>query len=430
MHFCNADPQLKPKVTVEEVKSIFNQKYPGETNNTFGNIVRKAFPGVRRARDSVSYYYCPLKRKVSVSSQDQLFIGVTKTVENLDKCTQTLQSANTPTKDHLKSQITQLESKNSTLTSQSTLLEDKLKDTEEAAQICRQRNELLKRQISELQAKNKKLKDTFGKRHWADATQGTTNKRPKMLDVNLINKDDLEGEEVLIGEGSFGRCKLKTFVRTGTLVVVKEMKHESYESVIREAKVMQSLSSSRFPFAFGVLAKEQPYSIIMQFIGCPEWKRSSTLYQVVADKSEMCVSIRNSMSKSDWIRVCQDATDGVQHLHSAGFLHNDLKNNNILIHRKRAFIIDLGKACDASLPPSKKYSTFYSHIAPEVLQGRCCSFESDIFSLGQIFNFIRKFCHVVELRSIEKDCTLSNHVMRPTATYVANRLSDLSGKYY
>ena len=227
----------------------------------------------------------------------------------------------------------------------------------------------------------------------------------------MINKDDLEGEEeVIIGEGSFGRCKLKTSVRTGSLVVVKEMKHESYDSLIREAKVMQSLSSPRFPFLFGVQITEQPYSIIMQFIGSPELRKSSTLYQVVADKNEVHINIRNSMSKRDWIKVCQDATDGIQQLHSAGFLHNDLKNNNILIDRKRAFIIDLGKACDAYIPPAKKYSTYYSHIA------RCCSFESDIFSLDQIFNFIRNFCHLVELRAIEKDYTLSNHVMRPTAT--------------
>ena len=102
-------------MTVEEVKNIFKQKYPGETNNTFGNIVRKAFPGVQRARDSVSYY--PLKWK-----------GVNKAVESLDKCTQTLQSPNTPTKDFLKSQVTQLESTNSTQKSQVTFLEKKLKD--------------------------------------------------------------------------------------------------------------------------------------------------------------------------------------------------------------------------------------------------------------------------------------------------------------
>ena len=142
----------------------------------------------------------------------------------------------------------------------------------------------------------------------------------------MISKDDLEGEEeVFVGEGSFGRCKLKIFVRSGSLVVVKEMKRDSYESLIREAKVMQSLTSPRFPFIIGVQIKEQPYSIIMQFIGRPEQRKSSTLYQVVADKNEMYVDMRDSMSKRDWIRVCQDATDGIQHLHSAGFLHNDLK---------------------------------------------------------------------------------------------------------
>jgi len=60
---------------VEEVRAIFNQKYPAETNNTLGTIVRKAFPGVQRSRDSVSYYYSPLRWKLTVSDQ-QSSMGV------------------------------------------------------------------------------------------------------------------------------------------------------------------------------------------------------------------------------------------------------------------------------------------------------------------------------------------------------------------
>ena len=129
------------------------------------------------------------------------------------------------------------------------------------------------------------------------------------------------------------------------------------------------------------------------------------------------------MSKKDWIQVCQDTAEALGHMHALGILHNDLKNNNVLVHNKMGYVIDLGKACHVSSPPAaKKYNRVYNHIAPEVLNGECFRYESDIYSLGIIFNFIRKYCQVFELRNLEKDCLNLNYVMRPTANIVTDSL--------
>lgn len=396
-HFEKGDPQTKSiKVTVEEVKSIYNTKYVGENNTSFGLVVRKAFPGVQRARDSVSYYYWPLRRKLVLNNE---CLSVVKTT---DKYIQTSESPHdNPTKEFLKSKVTELEVTNSTLKGDVTLLKTKLKNAD---------------------AENKKLKANIQKRSAKEQDNPL-----KMSEVNTINSAELEGGETFIGEGTFGRCRLHTFTRTNTLVVVKEMKYHSYKALMHEAKIMQLVSSSpRFPFLFGVQTKPTS-SIVMQFIGNVELRKSSTLYQVAADKSEEFVQVKNSMTKRDWVHICQDITEGLQHLHSTGLLHNDLKNNNVLIDKKRGFLIDLGKASDfSSPPPAKKYGTHHSYIAPEILKGSYCTYESDIFSLGQVFNFIRKFCYVFELRDTEKACTLTNRIMRPSAAYVASQLKELS----
>lgn len=91
------------------------------------------------------------------------------------------------------------------------------------------------------------------------------------------------------------------------------------------------------------------------------------------------------MTSNDWKVFVIDLVDGLCHLHSKGIIHTDIKSDNILLSNKRGYIIDLGKACRVNeAPKPKKYKTQYSHVAPEVLNGRrYYSKESDIFKLAE-----------------------------------------------
>ena len=71
-----------------------------------------------------------------------------------------------------------------------------------------------------------------------------------------------------------------------------------------------------------------------------------------------------------------DITDAFANIHSKGFLHCDLKLNNVLVTDKHGHIINFGKACDSAFPPAKKYTFHFAHIAPEVLKGSHCSIAS------------------------------------------------------
>ena len=89
-----------------------------------------------------------------------------------------------------------------------------------------------------------------------------------------------------------------------------------------------------------------------------------------------------SLSNNEWISVLLDITEALFHVHKKGFLHCDVKSNNVLVSGKKGFLIDFGKACPISRPTARKYSSFYNHIATEVLRGFPVSTSTDVFSLG------------------------------------------------
>lgn len=88
--------------------------------------------------------------------------------------------------------------------------------------------------------------------------------------------------------------------------------------------------------------------------------------------------------------LCYDITDALNHLHEKEYLHCDLKTNNVLVCKKKGYLIDFGKVRKIGNLTAKKYSSFYAHIAPEVLNGHPASTASDIYSLGKIIAAIGK----------------------------------------
>ena len=73
---------------------------------------------------------------------------------------------------------------------------------------------------------------------------------------------------------------------------------------------------------------------------------------------------------------------GLQHVHTSGFLHNDLKLDNVVVGislsgKLRPYIIDFGKACPVAR--GKKYSlkeediiiykSEHPQVAPDLLDG-------------------------------------------------------------
>ena len=126
----------------------------------------------------------------------------------------------------------------------------------------------------------------------------------------------------------------------------------------------------------------KPYLLVTQFHGGID--KAYTLGNAV--KGELL------QTDCDWLDVLNHITKALGFIHSKGWIHNDLKDNNIVLHlidgQWKPLIVDFGKSTRIKIAiidcrHRKKTEKVY-WIAPEVIEGRCPpSISSDLFSLGR-----------------------------------------------
>ena len=92
-----------------------------------------------------------------------------------------------------------------------------------------------------------------------------------------------------------------------------------------------------------------------------------------------------------------NVAEALQHIHSRGFFHNDLKANNMVLERRYGMqfnlvIIDFGKITKINSPKQKKtLSKPKQKIAPEIVSGQAtASTASYVYSFWKLVDFICK----------------------------------------
>ena len=214
-------------------------------------------------------------------------------------------------------------------------------------------------------------------------------------------------------------------------VVVKEFRgrngreDEKLKSeVLHEANVIANLGDHQgLPFLFGVQTKTVPYGVVLQFLGTKE--HSLTVWRAASKKK---------LDNNELMSVLDNVAEALQHIHCKGYLHNDLKANNVVLERRyarqyNAVIIDFGKSTKIDSPEPKKtlskseqkiYRQTYPHIAPEIVSGQAtASNASNVYSFGRLIEFVcqKALLNLGAKRSFLKNLALSeNAVSRPQLT--------------
>lgn len=95
--------------------------------------------------------------------------------------------------------------------------------------------------------------------------------------------------------------------------------------------------------------------------------------------------------------ICRDVAQGLGVMHKAGFVHADIKPNNIMItgdnHVK---IIDFGQSCPIGTVKERIQGT-PDYIAPEQVQRRSIIPQTDVFNLGATMYWLLTRKHVPTL---------------------------------
>ena len=138
----------------------------------------------------------------------------------------------------------------------------------------------------------------------------------------------------------------------------------------------------------------------------------------------------NNRGKVDvWKRILYDLISAVKHLHNNNIIHNDIKNNNILVEKPwtgqiRGVLIDFGKG--GMINDTKQYNIgddnkrrqhkwTYPHLAPDLINGHCWqSPSSDALFVGRVIIAINTKIGIPALISLSIQCNECTCTKRPT----------------
>ena len=263
-----------------------------------------------------------------------------------------------------------------------------------------------------------------------EKTAFVANHQPKTtvpeLDRSMLSPVD--DREVVLGEGTYGVTRLMYF--NGNFpVAVKDFKMNNIYEVKKEAGVISELQHHHhpnLPYVLGVCLKEKPYLMITQFYGKgnKSFPVNKAIYRQIIEFDNMG-------------KVFKQIVDAILYVHESGWLHNDIKENNVLMHRTsmewKPIIIDFGKSRPRSNPKrydlsdvqKALYKRKHSWIAPELIEGtHDQSPASDVYSLGFLLrNMLSKFVrqnHCFE--SLSSRCVVSYPDLRISLSKLKDEL--------
>jgi serine/threonine protein kinase len=142
--------------------------------------------------------------------------------------------------------------------------------------------------------------------------------------------------------------------------------------LVAELRALSALDHHGICRLFDVLPlQDEAYCTILEWI---EGKRIQ----------KTCDELR--MSINDRVRLLIDVLDAVDHIHAAGFLHGDLKEEHIIVNsRLKTKLIDFGASRSIAVPPdavAQPLDMTPEYVSPELLKGESPDQRSDLYSFG------------------------------------------------
>ncbi len=259
-------------------------------------------------------------------------------------------------------------------------------------------------------------------------------------DLEVVTKGD--DEPVVLGQGNCGRVDLMRIKETGDMVAVKtvlpENQIEPEKWILREVRALKAVTNhDAFAQLYGVVDHEPLNTLVVQFVGDYTTLSPVTVQSALEDGDP-------PLSDGDWIMVCRDMANGLDALHKKGFLHCDMKMDNVLLWREphnsysrwQAKIIDLDSARNLDdLPEPLQLSSsekeqcfqFMLHIAPELIEGvTTYTTQTEIYALGLLFSDIADQSQDNrELKRLGAKCLERKARRRPKMGYILRKLNSM-----
>lgn len=100
---------------------------------------------------------------------------------------------------------------------------------------------------------------------------------------------------------------------------------------------------------------------------------------------------------ADLVEDCRQVAEGLHAMHQAGYVHADIKPNNIMVTGAgKVKIIDFGQSCPLGTVKERIQGT-PDYIAPEQVRRRAITAQTDVFNLGATLYWLLTHRHVPTL---------------------------------
>lgn len=401
------------KTECQKVKTILWSKYGRLSEQETGRIVRTAFPGIKRSKHSsgYKYFYCNLALKFPASVDS--FVEVSNSAS--PNCAHLIKEISV-----LQKQVAASNAQNSSVAQELLKTKQELEKTTSWLQYqgCQSKCRTINFQPSP-PCSSATVKDF------------TLIPSEFLLDFALPTSSQ---HSKYIGSGVFGTCVLKLY--RNIEVAVKYLKESSHKDLLNEAKITKELQGHpNLPILLGISPKTSTEMyIVTKFHG--KNLVGITLFN----------ALHNTFPDLDLtehvISICQGVARGLQHMHIKGYLHNDLKTDNVVLDfiqgKPSPVIIDFGKSCMLSAGRTKMvpkgqrelYLKKHTHIAPELLDGfHTQAFSTDVYSFGCLLSSVYrnvKSCRDAKDSSVigllSKKCLNKIPTARPNMDTVVSEL--------
>ncbi|PRQ18707.1 putative protein-serine/threonine kinase CMGC-RCK family [Rosa chinensis] len=181
-----------------------------------------------------------------------------------------------------------------------------------------------------------------------------------------------------VGAGSFGRVYKAIDKTTGEFVAIKELKHLCKSSYLQLPEV-QALTKLKHPNIVNLKGVQRQHGVVFFIF---EYMQGS-LSQLIHLKQ----SAGQLFSEAEIRAMCFQVFQGLVFMHDQhGYIHRDLKPDNLLVNQGVIKISDLGAAREInSGPPFSDYITTRWYRAPEMLLDSFIYNEKvDMWAMGAI----------------------------------------------
>ncbi len=109
----------------------------------------------------------------------------------------------------------------------------------------------------------------------------------------------------------------------------------------------------------------------------------------------------------DFCQVMQKVADGLRAMHDAGYVHADIKPNNIMVDEKQVVkLIDFGQSCPIGTIKPRIQGT-PDYIAPEQVKRKQITPHTDIYNLGATMYFLLTRQHVPTVMPIAEGMSVA-----------------------